>query len=208
MSHCNYQILIWGHKYYPIFKLQKRAVRILTHSHFLAHTAPLFKLLNLLILPDIYSTALLKFYYKYVHRTLPKYHLSLNIRPNSAYHSYPTRNHQRLVIPIHRHNYATTSICHSVINIINSLPANVTDEIHTHSLYGLTSYFKFHLVNSYGPCQTPNCYVCLLAWTDHRHSIASLSSFRFSGGSCPKRPQRPLHGLPDRHNYNVIHPMQ
>ena len=109
MSHCNYQILIWGHKYHPIFKLQKRAIRILTHSHFLVHTAPLFKLLNLQTLPDTYSTALLKFYYKYVHRTLPKYHLSLNIRPNSAYRSSPNPKSSAT-----SHPHSSSQLCHYI----------------------------------------------------------------------------------------------
>ena len=52
-----YGIIIWGNTYKtnlnPLVTLQKKAVRIITFSHFQSHTSPIFKKLNLLKLKDI-----------------------------------------------------------------------------------------------------------------------------------------------------------
>ena len=151
-----------GHNCASIFKLQKKAIRIITHSHFQSQTLLLFRKLELLTLPDLYSLAIPEYSYSYVHQTLPLYHLSLNICPNAAYHSYNTRNRYNLTIPIIRHHFATKSIRHSVTTLINSLPQNISEKIHTHSLHALIAYFKNHLLGHYKPCEVLNCYICLL----------------------------------------------
>ena len=48
LPHINFGLLLWGHNTEKIFKLQKRAVRIMTSSKYLSHTEPLFRTLNLL----------------------------------------------------------------------------------------------------------------------------------------------------------------
>ena len=56
--HLNYCILAWGSAkqtyLHPLLVLQKRVVRIVTDSHYYAHSLPLFKQLNLLRLDDMY----------------------------------------------------------------------------------------------------------------------------------------------------------
>ena len=51
-SHLNYCNLIWGAAddsiLDPLFKLQKKAVRIISNSHYLDHTPPIFKSLKIL----------------------------------------------------------------------------------------------------------------------------------------------------------------
>ena len=39
-----YGLLLWVSKYSNVEKLQKRAIRLVTGSHYNAHTEPLFKL--------------------------------------------------------------------------------------------------------------------------------------------------------------------
>ena len=56
-----------------LFRLQKKAFRVITNSKFNDHTEPLFKGLNLLKLPDIFEVTVLKFYYNYCHVQLPLY---------------------------------------------------------------------------------------------------------------------------------------
>ena len=46
-----------------IFKLQKKAVRIITGNYYIAHSEPIFKSLELLKIDDIYKLKILKFYY-------------------------------------------------------------------------------------------------------------------------------------------------
>ncbi len=65
LSHLNFCILLWGFKCGKLFKLQKQMVRILSLSKYNAHTDPLFKILKLLKVNDIFKLQGLKFYYKY-----------------------------------------------------------------------------------------------------------------------------------------------
>ena len=53
--------------------LQKKAVRIVTKSNFIAHTDPLFRQLNVLKIKDMFKVKILKFYYKLSYGLLPKY---------------------------------------------------------------------------------------------------------------------------------------
>ena len=53
LPHLNYSILAWGHSCERIFKLQKKAVRLICNTNFYAHTEPLFKQLNILKVHDI-----------------------------------------------------------------------------------------------------------------------------------------------------------
>ena len=62
LSHLQYCVLSWGFKSDRIFKLQKRAVRIITCSKYNAHTEPLLKTLNLLKIEAIMKTKALKLY--------------------------------------------------------------------------------------------------------------------------------------------------
>ena len=72
MPHLTYGILAWGHNLSRLAKLQKKA-RIVGNIRYNDHTEPVFKLLNLLKLGNIYKQILLKFYYNYCHETLPFY---------------------------------------------------------------------------------------------------------------------------------------
>ena len=71
--HVNYGLLIWGHNNERIEKLQKRAVRFITQSKYLAHTDPIFIKLNLSKIQDIFKVNQLKFYYKYLIKSLSDY---------------------------------------------------------------------------------------------------------------------------------------
>ena len=47
-SHINYCLVLWGTNYHRIFKLKKKAVRIISLAHYRSHTRPLFKSLGIL----------------------------------------------------------------------------------------------------------------------------------------------------------------
>ena len=56
-----------------IFKLQKKAVRIITGNYYIAHSEPIFKSLELLKIDDIYKLKILKFDYNLTNYCLPYY---------------------------------------------------------------------------------------------------------------------------------------
>ena len=66
-------LLLWGFKYSNVEKLQKRAIRLATGSHYIAHTKPLFKLCYKLNVKDLYHLKILKFYYNLCGNRLPQY---------------------------------------------------------------------------------------------------------------------------------------
>ena len=90
MSHFQYCITSWGYSCYRLFKLQKRAIRIVTWSKYNAHTDPLFKSKKLLKIEDIFEIQCLKLYYRYRTEILLKYLLDMFIE-NRDVHSQNTR---------------------------------------------------------------------------------------------------------------------
>ena len=75
LPYINYGILILGKacKAYleKIHKLQKRAVRIISNSHYRSHSAPLFQKHDILNVYDSYKLELGVFMYKYFNGLLP-----------------------------------------------------------------------------------------------------------------------------------------
>ena len=93
-----YGIIFWGGTakihFNRVFKLQKRAVRVVTGRGYLDHTAPLFISHFLLKLPDIYSLEIGKFMYNdQQNRNI------FNLTPRSNVHNHNTRNMNQLNIP-------------------------------------------------------------------------------------------------------------
>ena len=92
-SHLSYGIALWGVANSTLLEkivlLQKRAIRIITNSDFLAHTNLLFSKLNILKLDDIYTLKLYSLMWDYDHNLIPS---SLNIWFNKIpCHDYETR---------------------------------------------------------------------------------------------------------------------
>ena len=73
LPHISYSILAWGFTCDRVLKLQKTAIRLLCHTHFYAHTEPLFKKLNVLRVSDLFKQKALNFYYRYCKNELPGY---------------------------------------------------------------------------------------------------------------------------------------
>ena len=97
LPHLTFGITVWGFHCDRLYKLQKRAVRIISRAKYNAHTEPLFKAHRLLKVSDIFRLHTLKLYYKFLHGTLPVYLFSV-IQPNTVTHTYNTRNRSRPLV--------------------------------------------------------------------------------------------------------------
>jgi hypothetical protein len=161
MSHINYGILSWGYANITSLNLiQKKIIRIITLSKYIAHTDPLFIELNLLKINDIKFINELKFYYKLQQNQLPEYFSSF-VNYMRDRHTYNTRNRNNLVLPKISHEFARKCIRYNVIKSINETPDHIKNKIYTHSLKGLTKYTSNFIITNYNPiCKIPNCYVC------------------------------------------------
>ena len=112
-----YCILIWGGTYRThlnkILLLQKKVVRIITKSRYLAHTDPLFKKMEILKINELYEFHLAL--YAYVNRN----------NFNYASHSHETRNRSDSQPAFNRLNLTQRSLSYAAPDILNSLPLSI-----------------------------------------------------------------------------------
>ena len=100
--------LSWVHANKRIFKLQKKAVRIIYKERRLSHTDPIFKNLNLLKINDIYRLQLLKLFFKCKQNLLPVYFDLFDLTPNYRVHQHNTRKINKIHEPYVRHDFVLT----------------------------------------------------------------------------------------------------
>ena len=101
-SYLNYCNLIWGSAcnstLEPLFRLQKKAISLVNNTHYLDHTAPIFKSLEILTLHDVFKLNCLIFIYKCVKKNkFPNF--SNRFLRNSDVHHHNTRNNEQFRLP-------------------------------------------------------------------------------------------------------------
>ena len=136
LLYCN---LVWGGTYSihldPLVKLQKRAIRIINKTEFLAHTNNLFHHNHILKVSDIHNLQLAIYVYKLD-----------DISIFSATHTYNTRNRNNLIPLFSRLTLTQFSPRFSAIHFWNHLP----DEIKlSPSLRAFKNRVKEFLINRY-----------------------------------------------------------
>ena len=98
----SYGILAWGSASHSqlerVFKLQKRAMRIINHLPFLAHTEPIFKSHKILKFYDIYQYEIAIFMYNCYRGLLPE-SLHNHFVLNCSVHNYVTRSCKNFHVP-------------------------------------------------------------------------------------------------------------
>ena len=128
-----------------IFRLQKKALRICTHSHYIAHTDPIFHNLKSLKIDDIntYQTAI--FMYKFSTNTIPIPFRNLFVY-NKDIHTYPTRHSTDLHLTNPRILLNHKTIRHHGPDIWNALPHNIKQSA---SLLSFKASLKKFLISKY-----------------------------------------------------------
>ena len=112
------------HKLRKLQLLQKKAIRIITSSHYIAHTEPLFSMTKLLKLDDLYKYQLGIFMHKVTHCQLPQNMSSMFLRTDSI-HSHQLRNHNAYYIQQIRTNTRKSTINFSGPKFWNTIPTNL-----------------------------------------------------------------------------------
>ena len=160
LCHLHYGILCWGFESHRLFKIQKKAVRVLTKSKYNSHTDPLFKTLKLLKINDIFKTQCLKFLYNLKKNTTPKY-FSRGYLPTAVEHSYNTRNQHQLRPARTNRQKTKKTIRYYLPTLVNVTPRSIVSKIETHSLTSYKSNVKLLFLNEYQTqCNKPNCFSC------------------------------------------------
>ena len=109
----------------PLFRLQKKIIRIISNSDYFAHTQPLFKETNSLKLFDINKLQIGIYMYKKI-----KYDTSITLQPQ---HTHFTRTHENLRIPAHNLTLFQHSISYLGPKIWNLIPDNIKISPSVHS---------------------------------------------------------------------------
>jgi hypothetical protein len=161
LSHITYGILLWGHTTTRLFKLQKKAIRIITLSKYNSHTEPIFKQLNLLKIEDIHNQQLLKFFHKLNHEQLPVYFKVMIPVPFSEIHEHQTRNRDTICMPQIKREYARKCLRYDISKLVNNTPDYIMSRVSTLSFYGFSNYVrKIYISNYKENCEIINCYIC------------------------------------------------
>ena len=131
LSFLQYGIIVWGQTcasyLEPLFKLQKRAVRAISHQAFLAHSLPIFKDLKLLSFDDIFKFKLAIFVYESISKLTPVYFHNF-FRHNASVHSHNTRQSKRgdlFLVQKNTLQYGIRSIRYTGAKLWNGLPTAI-----------------------------------------------------------------------------------
>ena len=138
--HITYCIPIWGSTYpthlQKVFLLQKKAIRIITNSHFLEHTQPLFKSVNIL---NLYDTIKLEIgCYMYKNINTHEY--------NRAQHNYNTRYRHDVRTPAHHLSSFENSLSFNGPLIWNKIPQDIKNKP---SVQSFRNSYKKYLLSVY-----------------------------------------------------------
>ena len=139
---------------------KKNAVRTLCNSKYNAHTEPLLKNMNLLKVSDIFKTRIIRFYYKHVNGTLPRY-FENSFPRNSETHHYLTLRNREIQLNQYKTTHGGNTLRYFLPSIISNLPPCIIDKIETHSYDGFSRYVNKFIISSYSSvCEIENCYIC------------------------------------------------
>ena len=165
LPYFNYGILTWGSiikEDHHLHKLQKKAVRIITQSDYIAHTEPLCKQNRLIKLPNMFSLAVWKFYYKLMNNQLPIYFSVMKPVLPQICSRYEVRN-PVFHLPDIRHSFAEQSIRYCLIKQLNAENGSTitTGMVHTSSFPSYKYHIKNEVINNYSVfCNIDKCHVC------------------------------------------------
>ena len=102
LPYLNYCSLVWSgaslSNLNRLQVLQKKAIRLCSNAHYLAHTAPIFKGLNTLTLSDNVALKVGIFMFKYFKGILPEI-FDHCLYLNNTIHNFDTRNKHAIVLP-------------------------------------------------------------------------------------------------------------
>ena len=135
-------------------------MRVVNKAKYRSHSEPLFKNQNLIKLDDMYSLTAMKFYYKYVNNLLPLYFVGM-FDTRIQTHSYNTRNRDNVIPNRPRHFLLNNSVRYTIPDLLKKLPSCIIDKTETHSIKGISTYMKKHVLNQYSEtCSVTGCYTC------------------------------------------------
>ena len=145
-----------------LHRLQKKALRLISSSNYIAHTKPICKKLFLLKLTDMFPVAVWKFYYKLMNDQLPIYFVDWKPVLPRVCARYEIRS-PAFHLPLIWYKFAENSLRYCLIKQLNREKCSIliTAKVHTHSYQGYKIYLKHNAIDHYSvDCNIFECYVC------------------------------------------------
>ena len=148
LPHINFNILLWGHSYSKVYKLQKRIVRNIICASYSSHSNPIFHDLNILKVQDIHLLSKLKLYYKHIKGTLPDAFKAITFPRAEDTHDHNTRINHNLTLPYYKHTFSKLSINYAIPSAVNALDPAISEKLCTHSFKGFCVYTKQFIIKN------------------------------------------------------------
>ena len=147
---CSVCILYSIKENYPLHLLQKKALRIIDNSHYIAHTEPICKIHRLLKIPDMFSIALWKFYHKLMNNKLPACFSTVKPRFPEIVKHYEIRN-PVFHLPAIKHKFAENSLQYCLIKLINEEHnfGMMSDKVERTSFHSFKVFIKHSVLDTY-----------------------------------------------------------
>ena len=128
----------------PLKKIQKKCVRAITFSEYLAPSQPIFQTLNVLNFENLVIQRILLIMFKYSHGDVPV-SVSQLFRTNNEYHDYNTRNCARIHAPVGTTEASYRTFGYRGIHIWN----HISQKIYTNTSYpGFEKNVKIYIQNN------------------------------------------------------------
>ena len=162
VPHLQYCLILWGSgikENHPLHLLQKKALRIITNSHYIAHSEPIFKAVRCLKITDMFSVAIWKFYFKLMNNKLPNCFSSYKPVLPVVNERYEIRN-PVFHLPVINHKFAEQ---YCLIRQLNKDHCSniIADKVLRVSFYSFKVYLKNMIVGTYKElCEITKCHVC------------------------------------------------
>ena len=162
-SHLQYGLIVWGGNFGKsnrLVTLQKKAIRIISNSNYIAHTEPIFKKLQILKLCDMYRLQNIRLYYNAINLNCPFYINSL-ISKMQITHHYNTRQKLNTFKSLRINKIQDQAICRKIDQTWNELPNIIKSLKDLTNKYTFIKKIKEYFINSYSvTCINRNCYSC------------------------------------------------
>jgi hypothetical protein len=145
LTYCN---IVWGKAskchLLRLLLLQKRIIRIICNTHFLAHTEPLFLKCKVLTIykVNMYCTGI--FMFKYHKKLLPDIFTNMFMKQTDL-HSHNTRFCNNYTIPINRTNKKQNSISYYGVHFWNNFVLTNIDLGSIHTIFKFKKTIREHL---------------------------------------------------------------
>ena len=163
LPHLSYGVVAWGgtckKELNRMSVLQRKAIRLIHLSKYNAHTGPLFRKLNALMVHDIYKLQCCKLVLKKQQNQLHP-NISRLFSPSCNLHSHNTRQASNIRPPRKNKTLCKQLLSSKIANNWNNLPNTIKSNTNL-SLSTFSTRTKTYFISKYpASCSLINCYVC------------------------------------------------